>query len=183
MKHRSDEELIAACLEGDGTAWEALIERYQQMVYAVPRRYRLPPEEAADVFQGVWADLYRDLASLRRSGGLRAWLVTATMRRSLRHKERRERQAGPSLDDAATPQLADTAPQVPALYEEAQRQQAVREAIAALPPRCAELIRLLFFEDPPVPYAEVARRLGLAEGSIGFIRGRCLEKLRRALQP
>jgi DNA-directed RNA polymerase specialized sigma24 family protein len=32
-----------------------------------------------------------------------------------------------------------------------------------------------------MPYADVARRLGLATGSIGFIRGRCLEKLRKAL--
>ena len=41
----------------------------------------------------------------------------------------------------------------------------------------------LFFSEPPLPYAEVAkRRLGLATGSIGFIRGRCLKKLQRALQ-
>jgi DNA-directed RNA polymerase specialized sigma24 family protein len=43
------------------------------------------------------------------------------------------------------------------------------------------LVQLLFFEQPPLPYAEVARRMGLATGSIGFIRGRCLEKLRKAL--
>jgi DNA-directed RNA polymerase specialized sigma24 family protein len=36
-------------------------------------------------------------------------------------------------------------------------------------------------EQPQVSYAEAARRLGLAEGSIGFIRGRALEKLRRIL--
>jgi hypothetical protein len=40
---------------------------------------------------------------------------------------------------------------------------------------------MLFFEQPPLPYAEVARRLGLATGSIGFIRGRCLERLRKLL--
>jgi DNA-directed RNA polymerase specialized sigma24 family protein len=33
-----------------------------------------------------------------------------------------------------------------------------------------------------LPYAEVATRLGLAEGSIGFIRGRCLKKLRQTLE-
>jgi DNA-directed RNA polymerase specialized sigma24 family protein len=40
----------------------------------------------------------------------------------------------------------------------------------------------LFFEEPPRPYQEVAESLGLATGSIGFIRGRCLEKLRTFLK-
>jgi RNA polymerase sigma factor (sigma-70 family) len=68
------------------------------------------------------------------------------------------------------------------MLEALEREQSVREAIALLPPRCAEMIRLLFYEHPPLPYAEVARRLGLATGSIGFIRGRCLQRLQKALQ-
>jgi DNA-directed RNA polymerase specialized sigma24 family protein len=58
----------------------------------------------------------------------------------------------------------------------------LREAVARLSPRCRELIRLLFFEIPARPYEEVARHLGLAKGSIGFIRMRCLERLRRLLE-
>ena len=57
----------------------------------------------------------------------------------------------------------------------------VREAIGQLPARCREMIELLFFEHPPVPYTEVARRLNLATGSIGFIRGRCLKRLKKAV--
>jgi hypothetical protein len=41
---------------------------------------------------------------------------------------------------------------------------------------------MLFFEQPPRPYRQVARSLGLAAGSIGFIRGRCLTRLRRELE-
>jgi DNA-directed RNA polymerase specialized sigma24 family protein len=41
---------------------------------------------------------------------------------------------------------------------------------------------MLFFETPARPYQEVARELGIATGSIGFIRGRCLKKLRQALE-
>ena len=44
------------------------------------------------------------------------------------------------------------------------------------------MIRLLFYADPPLPYREVARRLGLATGSIGFIRGRCLRRLEKTLR-
>jgi DNA-directed RNA polymerase specialized sigma24 family protein len=58
----------------------------------------------------------------------------------------------------------------------------VRDAITTLPERCREMIELLFFETPPIPYAEVAKRLSLATGSIGFIRGRCLKRLKNVLE-
>jgi DNA-directed RNA polymerase specialized sigma24 family protein len=44
------------------------------------------------------------------------------------------------------------------------------------------MIRMLFFEQPPLRYAEVAQRLHLAPGSIGFIRGRCLKRLKQVLE-
>jgi hypothetical protein len=42
-------------------------------------------------------------------------------------------------------------------------------------------VELLFFESPSRPYAEVAAELGLALGSIGFTRQKCIERLRRQL--
>jgi RNA polymerase sigma factor (sigma-70 family) len=83
-------------------------------------------------------------------------------------------------DDASQLVTADSAGT--RVLEEVQREQAVRQAVASLPPRCREMMRLLFYEQPPLPYNEVARRLGLATGSIGFIRGRCLKKLRAQLK-
>ncbi len=68
------------------------------------------------------------------------------------------------------------------MLAEMEREQMVREAMAGLPPRCREMIELLFFEHPPMPYNEVARRLKLATGSIGFIRGRCLKRLKKILE-
>jgi RNA polymerase sigma factor (sigma-70 family) len=65
---------------------------------------------------------------------------------------------------------------------ELEREQLVRDSIEMLPPRCRQMITLLFFEHPPQPYQEVAERLGLARGSIGFIRGRCLKRLKRILE-
>jgi DNA-directed RNA polymerase specialized sigma24 family protein len=54
--------------------------------------------------------------------------------------------------------------------------------VAQLSPRCQEIIRLLFYEQPPLAYRDLAARLGLATGSIGFIRGRCLKRLQRAIE-
>lgn len=60
----------------------------------------------------------------------------------------------------------------------AERLAALREAFAALPPSGQRLIALLL-EDPPVSYAEISARLGIAVGSIGPTRRRCVDKLRR----
>ncbi len=68
------------------------------------------------------------------------------------------------------------------MLSQLQREQMLRDAIAALPARCNRLIGLLFFDDPPRPYGEVAKQLKLATGSIGFIRGRCLKLLRQRLE-
>jgi RNA polymerase sigma factor (sigma-70 family) len=63
-----------------------------------------------------------------------------------------------------------------------EREQIVRDALTELNPRCERLVRMLFFESPPRPYQEIASQLGIATGSIGFIRGRCLGKLRKQLE-
>jgi DNA-directed RNA polymerase specialized sigma24 family protein len=62
------------------------------------------------------------------------------------------------------------------------QEEIVRAGVDQLPARAATMLRLLFFEQPPLPYQEIARRLGLATGSIGFIRGRALMKLRKILE-
>jgi DNA-directed RNA polymerase specialized sigma24 family protein len=44
------------------------------------------------------------------------------------------------------------------------------------------MVRLLFFEIPPRPYENVAEELGMATGSIGAIRARCLASLKKQLK-
>jgi RNA polymerase sigma factor (sigma-70 family) len=89
---------------------------------------------------------------------------------------REETAASDGLDRLAAPlQTPD------AQIEILQREQRIREAVSRLPERCRQLVRMLFYEDPPLPYAEVAKRLGLAVGSIGLTRSRCLKKLEAGL--
>ena len=57
----------------------------------------------------------------------------------------------------------------------------LREAMSVLSPQCRRLVDLLFFETPARPYSEVAAELGLAVGSIGFTRQKCMDRLRKRL--
>lgn len=67
------------------------------------------------------------------------------------------------------------------ILREAEEEHTLRNAISDLPPRCRQLIQMLFFEEPPRPYEQIAIELGLSTGSVGFIRQRCLERLRKRL--
>lgn len=177
----TDEELVDACLKGDERAWSSLIAKYKKLVYSVPMKYRMDPEDASDVFQSVWMELFAELSNLRHVGALRSWLMTVAFNKCFQWKRKRQREV-PGVMEAIERDTADLRPQLPDWKEELEREQCLREATGRLPERCQTMIRLLFYSDPPLPYAEVAARLGLAEGSIGFIRGRCLKKMRAVLE-
>ncbi len=172
--------LVEQCLQGDERAWRILVDRYKNLVYSIPLKYGAPHEDAADIFQSVWLDLFNELARLRDAEALQGWLIRVTTHKCYHWKQQqaangrfedREAEAGGADGVASTDLLA-----------EVEREQLVRDAMALLPARCREVIRLLFFEHPPLRYNDVARHLRLAPGSIGFIRGRCLQKLRKILQ-
>ena len=176
----SDARLVSECLAGNDLAWNTLIERYKRLIYSIPFKYRASPEDCADIFQLVCLDLYADLSKLRKVESLRSWIISITVHKCLQWKRQ---QRGNVELDAVEQELVDTTTvAAPDFMIEVQQEQLVREAIAKLKPRCAEMIRLLFYQQPPLPYNQVAQRLGLAAGSIGFIRGRCLKQLEKILQ-
>jgi RNA polymerase sigma factor (sigma-70 family) len=178
----SDERLVRACLAGDEAAWSALIDKYKALIYSIPRRYGASPEDASDIFQSVCLELFSELPQLRKTEALRSWIITVTAHQAFHWKRRQRRQAGREPARVDEDNIAMPAPMRRDEIEELEREQMLRDATVALPPRCQDMIRLLFYADPPLPYRDVARRLGLATGSIGFIRGRCLQRLRKSLQ-
>ena len=175
-----DEQLVGACLDGGEDAWAALIDRYKNLIYAVPRRAGASPEDAADIFQAVCLKLFAELPRIRNVGCLRSWLLTVTTHQMFELNRQRRRPVE-SLDDPDTAAHGVAAEIPPDVLEEIERDQRIREAVAQLPDRCRALVQLLFYEHPPRPYRDIARQLGLATGSIGFIRGRCLARLAQSL--
>lgn len=178
----TDAALVRLCLDGDEAAWSVIVNRYKRLIYSIPLRYGLTPDGACDIFQSVCVELVTELPKLRKPEALKGWLVSVTQHKALKAKQRARREVGWLDTETYGDTVADDDPSAARVIEEAQRNQSVREAVAGLPGRCQELVRMLFFKEQPVPYAEVAARLGLAVGSIGFIRGRCLKKLESALK-
>jgi RNA polymerase sigma factor (sigma-70 family) len=177
----SDERLVRECRKGNQAAWSALIERYKNLIFSIPIKFGLPREDAADIFQAVCVDLLSSLPKLREPKAIAKWLMQTSFHKCLRWKKDRLNLVDDfEVLDSERHASAEELPEE-MLYQ-VQREQSVREALAALPPRCGRMVSMLFFDDPPRPYQEVAKELGIASGSIGFIRGRCLKKMRQLLE-
>jgi len=173
---------VASCLKGNEQAWRQLIERYKNLIYSFPRRYGAGTADSADVFQAVCTELFVALPRLRDARCVRGWICTVAAHESHRWKRGYLKRSEREGDDAGLATAPTSAASAPEGLEAAEREQAVREAIRSLPPRCQRMLRMLFYSDPPVPYQTVASKLGLATGSVGLIRSRCLKKLERALE-
>lgn len=181
-----DHELVEQCRAGHQGAWSTLVRRFQRLVYTVPRRARLPEELAADVFQTTFQRLFQHLDRLDDASRVRAWLVTTAKRETLRVLAERQRLVALADDDADEPdsaleRLPDPAPLQDEQLAGLQELHRVRCAVERLDPRARQFVELLFLQEEPLPYAELSRRLGIPEGSIGPTRARCLAKLRKLL--
>jgi RNA polymerase sigma factor (sigma-70 family) len=178
LSGRSDEALVHACRAGDHAAWKELIVRYRRLIYGVPLRHGLSAEQADDIFQQTCIRLFERLQSLRDPAHVRSWLVTTAQRLTLDLIA--ARRPDPLYQDALTrlPARDTTLEQDLLLLEEQER---IRAAVDRLPARCRDLVRLLFYDPEHPSYAEVARRLEVPLGSVGPVRRRCFEKLRRLL--
>src|SRR4030095_8277613 len=80
----TDKQLLLSCRRGDETAWETLVNRYQRLIYAIPRRAGLDDDQAAEVFQEVFTTLFHKLDDIDEPDRLHAWLVTTAKRKTWR---------------------------------------------------------------------------------------------------
>jgi RNA polymerase sigma factor (sigma-70 family) len=176
----NDTRLVKECLSGDEAAWAQLIDKYKALIYSIAIKYNLPPQEAADVFQSTCVELLVRLPELREPRALPKWLMQVAHHECYRVKRLSKRVV--SRDSEDNPPEPEVPPIAESLVQQTQEEQMLREAIAVLTPQCRRLVEMLFFESPSRPYAEVAAELGLALGSIGFTRQKCIERLRRRLE-
>jgi RNA polymerase sigma factor (sigma-70 family) len=168
-------DLVRRAARGDQPAWEQLVDQYARLVFAVTRSFRLSDSDASDVSQTAWLRLLEHIDRIdpARVG---AWLVVTTRRECLRIIALRKRVVLSYTDDAFEG-LAGIQPDLDEALLADERALDVRRALEMLPERWQQLVGMLV-ADPPLPYAVISETLGLPVGSIGPMRGRCLDKLR-----
>src|SRR5215475_8782164 len=82
-----DLRLVAELRAGCECAYEELIARFQQPVYALALRLLNDPAEAADVVQEVFLKVFRNVGHFRGQSSLKTWIYRITVNEA--HNQRR----------------------------------------------------------------------------------------------
>jgi RNA polymerase sigma factor (sigma-70 family) len=172
----TDRTLVNRCLEGDEEAWVELWNRYGPVVKAVARRAGCDAEEARDVLQRVALAALQGLNGLRDPEKLGGWLA-GTARYQAFEFIRRRRPA-----EQLFPGSAIHEPDPEGSIQRDRDVVILRRALLELEERCRRLIHQLDLADPPVSYRDVAEAEGLTPSSVGPIRRRCLNRLRKIVE-
>jgi RNA polymerase sigma factor (sigma-70 family) len=171
MGERTDAALVSACRAGDVQAWNELVERFSRYVYAIAvQAYRLPPHDAEDVFQDVFARAYERLGSLRDPSALRPWIAQLTRNACVdRIRAGGREQPGDQLEEEADDEL-----------DRLDEAWSVRQSMAALSPDCQEILDRFFCQDES--YRTIGEALELPAGTIASRISRCLTRLRHEVE-
>ena len=177
---RLDRELILDCRSGDVDAWRSLLDSYEGLVFSVPRRYGLSREDAADITQLTFTIFFKSLDTLQEDSTLGAWLTTVARRHTWRLLDRKRREEVGLYEGSSesTSMLAITGTED---FERWELAEWLDHGLSLIGKPCQDLLLALYLDPKQPSYAEVADRLGMAVGSVGPTRIRCLKRLRQVL--
>src|SRR4051812_33248115 len=178
MGDLGDAELLDAFRAGDAKAFEALVRRYQRPVLAIARRFARDEDDAEDLAQRAFINA-SERAGGWRGGSFKSWLfriVVNLAKNHLRDVSRFDRS-----EEAQEHEADAEGPTAEERMITAQRQEALRAAVAKLPRRQREVLLLRI--DADLPFAEVARTLGITEVNAKVNFHHAVQKLKKLVQP
>jgi RNA polymerase sigma factor (sigma-70 family) len=168
-------ELTTSALAGDERAWRALVDTLKGVVWKTLYGFDMSEDDRKDAFASTFFRLYERLGSIREPEKLPGWLAT-TARNEAHTVLRRKHKLVPVAD---LPIAVFTGGDHDEALLDSELHQALRSAFTSLPAKAQAVLRLVC-ADPPVPYDEISQILEMPRGSIGSLRRRYLEQLRRS---
>lgn len=173
-----DDQLMARGAAGDEEAFRLLVIRWERPVFAFLERMLGSREEAQDLGQETFVRMFQQAGRYRADGRFRSWLfrIAGNLARS---RLRRRKIVAWVPFDAFRHDRADAAPTQQERSEGAERQRAVRGAIARLPQRQREAVLLRRFHD--MSQAEIADVMGTSVPAVESLLSRAMAALRMDL--
>lgn len=181
---KDDAELVKACRRGDENAWNELVERYQRLIFAIPRRAGLSESQAADILQEVFLTLFQKLHEIEQPDRIRSWLVTTAKFKTWGMVRGEKGFYSPETEEEMEYEMANLTDESPLAEENLIRleeQHLIRTALKKLEERCQKILSMIYLTEPSASYAEVAEAIGVGATSISPLRSRCLKKLEKVL--
>lgn len=172
--------LLESASAGSQSAWNEIVERYTNLLWAVGRAYRLDTAATNDVIQTTWLRLIENIDRIREPERLAGWLATTARRECVRVLQQTGREL-PAWDVETFAELGDQAPALDHGLLTDERDAVLWGCFRQLSDRCQRFLRVLTSVDRS-SYTDVAAVFGVPIGSIGPTRMRCLERLRELIR-
>ncbi|HET9087098.1 MAG TPA: RNA polymerase sigma factor [Acidobacteriaceae bacterium] len=183
--------LVRRCLQGDGHAWQQIVELQYRRVYGICYRFTGSSGDSEDLTQEVFLKVYRNLKSFDvERGSFQSWLTTLTRNLLVDHFRRtRSEQTTHSLDagwddpdsmqsPAETVESRNLNPLEVSMSREIQAM--VQKALLHVSPELREAVILRDLKD--MDYKEIAQVLRIPEGTVKSRISRGRMELARLLE-
>ena len=183
---RTETTLVEQCLQGDGAAFSRLVALHEAMVVTLALRLLGEREEARDLAQDVFLQVYRTLGGFRGRSSLKTWIYRITVnqcRNRQRWWRRRRRDRALSLEQLKPSLEAGLAdPAQPEPFERLERRETAARVQAALLRLSFDHRSILVLREvEDLSCQEIAATLGLPEGTVKSRLARARNGLRRLL--
>lgn len=157
---QTDFEIIERCLAGEDGAFDELVRRYQREVYQLAYRIVRNGEEAKDLAQEAFVQAYRSLRGFQRKSSFYTWLYRITVNLCLNYKKATSRMDPGEVEED---RVVDAREGALELLSREERDRAVAEAIATLPPQQRATLTLRVHRG--LSHREIAEILECSEGT------------------
>jgi len=159
MTGNSDRDLVQRTLAGDTSAFEELVDRYEERIHVLVTHSGIAAGETDDVVQDAFVQAYRKLGTLKKPGSFGSWLYKTALRLSA---ERRSRRIPLPLDVEDVSATRGGTPASDAASAESRA--IVRDAVASLDEHYRVTVMLRYFGN--MSCDEIAEHLGEPAGTI-----------------
>jgi len=157
-----DRELVERYARGDSLAFDSIVQRYEQRVYAVTLRMTGNPDDARDAMQDVFISALRALRSFRGDAQLSTWIHRVAVNASLDLMRKRARRPTRPLEEAHETASEEVPPDEAAAR--AARAAEVQRALLEVSDEHRAVLVLHDLQD--LDYAEVAEALDIPVGTV-----------------
>lgn len=180
MKQHSDEQLAALALNGDQEAFAVLVERYQKQVFSLAYRLGGDYDEARDLAQEAFIQIYQELGRFDSSRRFFPWMYRVAHNTCINMLRKRPREQ-PAAEEEMLFVAEDRAHTPEEVFEQQEHYASLAEALLALPEKYRSPLVLKYLEG--LSYQQIGEVMDLPVSTIEtrLFRGRNM--LKKALLP
>jgi RNA polymerase sigma-70 factor (ECF subfamily) len=180
----TDEQLVEHAVSGDSEAFGEIVKRWERKLFALCFGMLGREDDARDALQETFVAAYRNIGRFRGEAKVSSWLHRIAVNQCLTAKRRYKTRAEDLIDETASenePLFVAPSHQSPARKtEQAERLEAVRQAVSSLPPELREVIVMKEFEE--MTFQEIAEILELPLSTVKSRLYTALKQLRMKLE-